>query len=371
MAFRSFVATKGRPYVFYSDQAKTFKAADKQLRVLLSEGMHPVYDETYKRSNPIEWKFSTETAPWTNGVTERLVGLFKRQLKVLLQKHLLTLRQLDTLVKEITSSVNDRPLGAVTEGPDELAITPNLLQYGRTPNPLITPSTREMEKLPCSEMWVLRKKALANFWSRWQADYLNTLSVDKKWLSGDQTTMLKTGDVVILKPETLEKGQWRLARIVDVHKNLDGVVTSALVKLPSGVVYSRSMRQIALLEPSISEMEHHDVLHEERSGDLSPEHVENVRSEEGHAESDPDIPLIKDRGNRPRPDSSPCLNVPEQSSSTEYAEPSDTAKEDSGSGTTPKPPADLGQGPATTELRRGTRPRRRKGFYLKLHEGNL
>ena len=194
--------------------------------------------------------------------------------------------------------------------------------------------------------------------------------MDRKWLSGDQTTV-KNGDVVILKPETLEKGQWRLARIVDVHKNLDGVVTSALVKLPSGVVYSRSMRQIALLKPSFSEMEHHEALDEERSGDLTPGHVEEVRSEEGPAESSPNIPMRKDREDRPRPDSSPCRNVPELSSNTEYTEPSDTAKEVSGSGTDPELPADPETGPAIPEPRRSTRSRRRKGFYRKLHEGNL
>ena len=96
----------GRPMVFYSDQAKNFKAADKQLRQLLSKNMTPVYNEHYGSSCPIEWKFSTETAPWANGCTERLVGIFKKQLKVMLQKYTLTLEQLQTIVIEVTQSVN-------------------------------------------------------------------------------------------------------------------------------------------------------------------------------------------------------------------------------------------------------------------------
>ena len=108
--------------------------------------------------------------------------------------------------------------------------------------------------MPCSDMWVQRKKILAHFWSRWQADYLSTLSIDRKWLKSDNT-VIQPGDVVILKPETLEKGQWRLARITAVHKNLDGIVTTASVRLPSGVTFSRTLRQIALLEPNCSRME--------------------------------------------------------------------------------------------------------------------
>ena len=264
IAFRRFVGKHGRPMVFYSDQAKQFKAADKQLRQLLAHGMTPVCNEHFGSSCPIEWKFSTETAPWANGCTERLVGIFKKQLKIMLQKHVLTLRQLETIVIEITQSVNDRPLGAIQEGTEDSQITPNLLQYGRNPNPLHTPSTTKQSNMPCSEMWLKRKRVLAHFWSKWQADYLSTLSVDKKWLHGDQT-VIKPGDVVILRPETLEKGQWRLARIMDILKNLDGVVATASVRLPSGTVYSRALRQIALLEPSYSRLNKAEAVTEERT----------------------------------------------------------------------------------------------------------
>ena len=161
MAFRSFVARNGRPLTFYSDQARTFKSADKQLRLLLSTGMSPVHNEHFGGSCPIEWKFSTETAPWANGCTECLVGIFKKQLKVLLQKHTLTLKQLEVIVAELTSSVNDRPLGATEEGVGDSQITPNLLQFGRVLNPLRTPSSDIMSDMSCSEMFIQRKRILA------------------------------------------------------------------------------------------------------------------------------------------------------------------------------------------------------------------
>ena len=224
-------------------KAKTFKAADKQLRTLLAGKMDQIYEAKYGGDSPIEWRFSTETAPWANGCTERLVGIFKKQLKIMLQKHALTLKELQTLVMEITMSVNDRPLGVTREGPDVIRITPNLLQFGRNPIPLKTPTSTEMSTMPCSAMWSKRKKVLAQFWAKWLPDYLDTLSIDKKWLKDDGIT-IKKGDVVILKPETLEKGQWRLARVLDVHKNQDDVATTAQVKLPSGTVLTLSLIHI-------------------------------------------------------------------------------------------------------------------------------
>ena len=50
-------------------------------------------------------------------------------------------------------------------------------------------------------MWLERKRTLNHFWDKWQADYL-----DKKWLDDD--TKIKPEDMVILKPESMEKNQW-------------------------------------------------------------------------------------------------------------------------------------------------------------------
>ena len=61
----------------------------------------------------MEWKFSTETAPWANGCTKCLVGIFKKQLKIMLQKYIIKLKQLETIVIEVTGSVNECRLGDI------------------------------------------------------------------------------------------------------------------------------------------------------------------------------------------------------------------------------------------------------------------
>ena len=53
----------------------------------------------------------------------------------------------------------------------------------------------------------------------------------------------------------MEKNQWRLARILNIHKAKDGEYDSASIRLPSGSVVTRSVKQLALLEPCAIELE--------------------------------------------------------------------------------------------------------------------
>ena len=53
----------------------------------------------------------------------------------------------------------------------------------------------------------------------------------------------------------MEKNQWRLARILNTHKTKDGEHDSASIRLPSGSVVTRSVKQLALLEPCAIELE--------------------------------------------------------------------------------------------------------------------
>ena len=107
LAFRRFVALKNKPNCFYSDNALTFKSADNKLKALLGKGMDPVYNYAYYETAPVQWEFSTATAPWTNGVTELMVGIFKKQFKIVMQKRMFTVTEMDVIIIEIVSFVNE------------------------------------------------------------------------------------------------------------------------------------------------------------------------------------------------------------------------------------------------------------------------
>jgi hypothetical protein len=366
-AFRRFVASKGRPSVFYSDQARTFKSADKQLKELITTRAREIEGCTYQGSTPIEWRYSTETAPWTNGCTERLVGIFKKQLQIVMQKHPSTFRSLQTTAMEVTACVNERPLGLVTEGSDDLMISPNHLVRGKSLMPLLTPTKATLSTMPCDEIWENRKAVMHHFWKRWQAEYLATLSIDNKWKEG-KSSVIKSGDAVILKPETLEKGQWRIARVTEVHKNLDGVVTTASVRLPSGTVFKRTLRQIALLEPAAEELEHSKHVTEE-SPVLSTSHGKEMTClPEVDGNGSPFVVANTGEAAEPLSGILPCPEVRVPKSDDKY--PSDGGATAPDLEPQPEDSQENHDGEDTDEPRR-KRARKRPGYYRQLAKGKL
>ena len=250
MAFRRFVAARGRPNVFYSDNATYFRNADRHLKELLKTvDFAKIKSQTFQGDSPIDWEYSTPTAAWTNGVTEKMVGLLKKQLRIALHKEFVSMRTLETIVMEVQKIINDRPLAVVRADPEALqAITPNMLVFGRNLNDLQTSDMATLAKIDFSNIWLKRKAVLSTFWKRWKHDYLDQLSIPKKWAKNSENR-IKEGDVVILKEETLEKNTWNLARVVSKHTDRNGNITKVDVKTPKKQILTRTVRQIALLEP--------------------------------------------------------------------------------------------------------------------------
>ena len=78
-------------------------------------------------SKYIQWKFNTEAAPWTGGLFERLIKSVKRCLKKVLLNARLNYEELLTVLKEIESIVNNRPLIYLYDDVNQDILTPNKL----------------------------------------------------------------------------------------------------------------------------------------------------------------------------------------------------------------------------------------------------
>ena len=103
--------------------------------------------------------------------------------------------------------------------------TKNLLQL--QPCASVPPGIFEKEDLHCRRQW-REAQYLANlFWRRWIKEYLPTLQERKKWSE---------------PKENYPRGQWPLARVVEVFKGEDGYVRSEKV-MTNGTVVTRAKRQ--------------------------------------------------------------------------------------------------------------------------------
>jgi hypothetical protein len=253
-AFSRFCSIRGRPKFFYSDNAKQFTSTDKFLKELFAHvDLNKVQNASFCGDGPIEWKFSTPEAPWTNSITERMIGLLKRQLRVAIQKEKLSMRSLQTVLLEIQKIINDRPLTTLRSNRESIVtITPNMLLHGRQLNELPLVEAKDWSKINFSEAFLLKKKILKTFWKSWMKDYVEELGINKKWTQ-PQKIDIRPSDVVILKPETLAKNSWNLAKIISIEYDKNHVPSHVMVKNSSGQIIKRTVRQIGLLE------HHHDL----------------------------------------------------------------------------------------------------------------
>jgi len=95
----------------FSDNGKNFVHAAKELRALY----RTIKWKDIKKdcqAKGIEWVFNVEKAPWANGLAERLVKSTKQPLRIILGQAQLTFRQLQAVIHEVESILNNNSSSA-------------------------------------------------------------------------------------------------------------------------------------------------------------------------------------------------------------------------------------------------------------------
>ena len=243
-AFRLLCARRGTPSTMYSDNAKGFKAASKEIRALYrSINWNAVKQEGVKKN--IEWSFSMEKAPHQNGLCERLVRTVKTPLRVVIGAARLTKNQLRLILTEIEAVVNNRPLAVVREDSEELTpITPMELVNGRRLDQIPDPRAPK-RSTTFSHLWRKRQAILNQFWKRWHNDYLLEQSTRKKWRTPTRDDLM--GKIVLIKDDNLSRNVWVIGRIVDILPSKDGLVRNVMVKTSTSLL-RRAVQKLALFE---------------------------------------------------------------------------------------------------------------------------
>ncbi|XP_073232039.1 uncharacterized protein [Porites lutea] len=172
---RRFAARRGLPELIISDNAKTFKAADKILSKLFS---YPRVKK-FLASKRIDWRFNVDRAPWWGGFFERLIQNTKGCLRKTLRNAKLNYDELHTILVEVEGTLNYRPLTYVSSDDPEEPLTPSHLMYGRRilSLPEVTGNRQALlDHTVSSEDLPRRRKYLGllleHFWRRWSREYV-------------------------------------------------------------------------------------------------------------------------------------------------------------------------------------------------------
>lgn len=228
-----------------SDNGGNFVAGEKELRDAVNGWNQEAIHASLLKSN-VKWIFNPPAGSHFGGVWERCIRTVRKVLNALLKQQTLDDEGLQTLLCEVESIVNGRPITKVSDDPKDLqALTPSHLLLLRS-GPTLPPGVFVKEHLYARKRWRQVQYMADLFWSRWTKEYLPTLQKKQKWLTPRRN--FAVGDVVLVVDNTKHRNSWPLGRIVAAYLNQkDGLVRSVTVKTSTSVL-DRPIDKLVLLE---------------------------------------------------------------------------------------------------------------------------
>ena len=220
-ALKRMIGSKGTPTDIYSDHALIFQK---------TKGLLESRQREVNFLPSVRWHLSTEAAPHTGGVWERIVQVIKRPLRKVLGKQRLNYTEMLTLCKEVEGIVNDRPL-APTSADSMEAITPSMLMLGRKIRSCPGWEERDGPAEQTAETQLAaRNQLISKLWQAWMKEYCLSLQNMHKWYT--RKPNLSVGDLVLVEKQPLNRSQWPLARVQEIHRSRDGLVRKVTLNLP-------------------------------------------------------------------------------------------------------------------------------------------
>ncbi|GBM17523.1 hypothetical protein AVEN_198026-1 [Araneus ventricosus] len=238
LAFRRFISRRGLCSTIYSDNAKTFKCADVELKKLWKSIRHPTVQNLIS-SHGIKWKYIVEKGAWWGGFWERHFRTIKTSLRKIVGRSSLSLSELETLFIEIEAMINSRPITYIYDDPSEPSplIPAHFLIGKRLLSLPVTRVSRE-ELIGSRNSLIKRHKhqqnLLNHFWYRWRKHYLLSLRSMNICPPTNVPGKFKVNDVVLVHDDRHPRNMWTMGKIIETHPGRDGKIRSCLIKTANG-----------------------------------------------------------------------------------------------------------------------------------------
>ncbi|XP_076384534.1 uncharacterized protein LOC143263460, partial [Megalopta genalis] len=165
------------------------------------------------RQESIEWRLIPAHSPHFGGLWEGAVKSAKYHLTRVIGDQRLTFEELYTLLTQIESSLNSRPLSPLSSDPTDLnPLTPGHFLIGTALTTLPSDDLRDI-KVTRLNRYQLIQQMVQHFWQRWQREGIQQLQQRHKW-QHSTTSKLAVDSLVIIKEDNLPPLQWSMGRIV-------------------------------------------------------------------------------------------------------------------------------------------------------------
>ena len=139
--------------------------------------------------------------------------------------------ELITLLARISYSINQRPLGLANVSESSLQddilapLTPNMMLLGRSSNESPAFESSGDDRFSARLEYV--SSVEATWWKRWSREVLPTLLPYRRWRRSQEN--LGVGDIVLMWFPGIKKGYYRLAKVVNVYPDEEGLVRTVRI----------------------------------------------------------------------------------------------------------------------------------------------
>jgi len=161
-----------------------------------------------------------------------MVCSVKRCLRKSIGRTLVNYDELNTVLIEVKSIVNSRPLTYVSDDSEGVnyTLTPSHLIYGRKMSNI--PNVGHYEVISTNENLSTRAKRHRTLLSKqWRRQYLLSLrEVHSGHHRNSSERPVKLGDVVVLYDELTKRAFWELGIVTELLTGRDGLTRAAIVK---------------------------------------------------------------------------------------------------------------------------------------------
>ena len=156
--------------VIHSDNGTNFTSGDRELRDAISGWNHQSIHSSLLQKN-VKWCFNSPYGCHFGGIWERCIRTARKILQALLREQVTDDESLSTLMCEVESIMNSRPITVVPSDPNDLE--PHLLLLkSEVPLP---PGLFRKEDLLSRRRWRQVQYLADIFWKRWSKEYLPLL----------------------------------------------------------------------------------------------------------------------------------------------------------------------------------------------------
>ena len=237
---RRFVARRGQVKLMRSDNGTNLVGAQRELRQAIQE-WNQAQVKAFLLQKEVTWCFNAPSASHHGGAWERLIRSTRRILLGLTKEQVLDDDGLSTLLAEVESVLNGRPLTKSSSDPQDLTcLTPNHLLLLKD-QPSLPPGMFSEADNYVRRRWRQIQYLSDLFWKRWVPEYLTVLQDRQKWLFPKRN--VQVNDVVLIVDQGAPRGSWLLGRVIETYPDKNGYVRNVAMKTRS----SRLVRPVSKL----------------------------------------------------------------------------------------------------------------------------